>query len=74
MVKEALYKKAKLLTTVDKVSDVASLSAEEILKRIVQEAGGALKAVSTWTYLLPPYPVTCIRVLDIVIIMFGILL
>ena len=48
MVKEALYKKAKLLTTVDKLAcSVASVSTEEILKRIVQEAGGALKAVST---------------------------
>lgn len=49
VVKEALYKKAKYLATVEKesISSAVDLSCEEVLKRIVQEAGGALKTVST---------------------------
>jgi hypothetical protein len=48
VIKEALYKKAKYLATIEKASirSAVNLSSEDVLKRMVQEAGGALKAVS----------------------------
>jgi hypothetical protein len=60
VIKEALYKKAKYLATIEKasISSAVNLSSEDVLKRMVQEAGGALKAVSV------PHPLSIQTVYD----------
>lgn len=61
-VKEALYKKAKCLASIEKanISADVKLSSEDLLKTIVNKAGGALKEVYTAFPFALLYPVCLI--------------